>query len=109
MKYYLAMWDSQASADARADDNDANIYEGSMPMGALLLDLNEDTIKRVLDTAYKEEIVDMHDPDSPEAVPTGKWHKIHRSPLGDVVQYVWNNHATQVDELCVTIREATVI
>lgn len=112
MKYYLVMWESQASADARADDHDESMYEGSMPMGELMLDLSEATIKRAQEVAYKEEIVDMHHPEC-GAVPTGKWRKSHGGLMiptaGGTLQYVWRNDITGADELCLTIREASVI
>lgn len=104
MTYYLAMWDSEAAADARQDDRDTGtMYEGAEPHGSLLLDVEEKTVQCVLAQAYNDEVAEMED----GPPPTGTWllRYISVAPGKEYQQWLWTREGESEPEVCVVIRE----
>lgn len=107
MTLYQANWASEELVDALMDDGPESIDDIAEPHGIVLMDINEDTILALLERVYREEIVEIRDPDDNEDVPTGTWAQDEVKPShGYRRTWRWTADGEPNPELCVIIREA---
>lgn len=114
---YIANWESEANAEARADDREVDdMVEASWPSGVLLPDLSEERVQRLLEKVWTEEVADVWETcgdDDNDEPPKGFWVKVEDTIVeheGGVQRWMWSEKMVDGDqELCVTIREVTVI